>query len=68
MPDQPDELAAQGVGVADHFLSRNTLVLGSGGTAFGGFSQNLLVGRADVLHTGEQNGEQVMQQGLKKED
>ena len=29
MPDQPDELTGELRGVADHFLSRETLVLGA---------------------------------------
>ncbi len=59
----PDELAPQGVGMADHFLSGHAFVLRGGGAAFGGFIKDFLIGRADALHAGKQNREQIMQQG-----
>ena len=57
MPDQPDELATQGVGVADHFLSGHALMLRGGRTTSLGLIQNLLVGRADALHASQQHRE-----------
>ena len=44
MSDQPDELTTQGEGVKGHFLGGATLILGSGGTAFGGFIKTLWSG------------------------
>ncbi len=57
MPDQPDELAAQCVGVTDHFLGGHAFILRGDRATFLCFIQNFLVGASDVLHTGEQNGE-----------
>lgn len=61
IPDRLVERATRGVGMANHFLSRQDFVFGDGGVVFGGFIPKLLVGFADTRHTSEQNGEQIMQ-------